>query len=436
MMMENKINMRQHVLQRKFYLVLPTLVLPFVTALYWLWVVRPASAHQPTQQVEGLLTTVPDAMLGTDKKLNKLSFYRQAEADSAKLQTQIRKDPYLDQAQAERDSFQAGQLAGLQGPFSRRRSFSSLSGKPQADPTENERKVYEKLKDLDQVLARASTPNFEPDPELPQALEKDPRPQASAVVATPEEHFTSQAVAVQPDPEIAQLNGLLDKILAIQDPKGHTDPDGQGSRRTQRQVLTVSTSEDSAQTDLVATAVTGDSAAASTGEEGRFFSLEEPAGLPLGNAISAEIDKDQTLVSGQVLRLRLTQDVFIAGNRLPRGTLVSGKVSINNQRLMAEVESIQFENTILPVRLTVYDLDGMAGIHIPDEVARQVAKQSLSQDVQGVDIGVMDPSLAGQAVGAGIQTAKSLLSRKARLIQINVHEGYRVLLLGNQSLWK
>lgn len=432
--MENKINMRQHALQRKFYLVLPALVLPFVTALYWLWVVRPASAHQPTQQVEGLLTTVPDAMLGTDKQLDKLSFYKQAEADSARLQTQIRKDPYLDQGQAEVDSFQVGKLAGLQGPFSRKRSLGYLSGKPQADPSENERKVYEKLKDLDQVLAKASTPDFEPDRGLPPALEKNPRPQASAVVATPDVDFASQTAAAPVDPEIEQLNGVLDKILAIQDPNGYADTDGQGSRRTERKVLTVSTSEDSAQKDLVARAAAGDSAAAPTGEEGSFFSLEEPVGLQLGSAISAEIDQDQTLVSGQVLRLRLTQDVFIAGIRLPRGTLVSAKVSINNQRLMAEVESVQFENAILPVRLTVYDLDGMAGIHIPDEVARQVAKQSLSQDVRGVDIGVTDPSLAGQAVGAGIQTAKSFLSRKARLIQIAVHDGYRVLLLGKQSL--
>jgi conjugative transposon TraM protein len=431
--MENKINMRQHALQRKFYLALPVLVLPFVTALYWLWVVRPASDHQPTQQVEGLLTSVPDAMLGSDKQLNKLSFYRQAEADSDRLQTQIRKDPYLDQAQAEIDSFQAGELAGLQGPFGRKRSLSSVGSQVHAAASVNERKVYEKLKDLDQVLARASSPDFEPDQQTLLKQANDLHPKALGIAAAPDADLASQTGPQHPDPEIEQLNGVLDKILAIQDPQGHTDSGGQDGERPERKVLTVSVSEESAQTDAVLSAAK-DSSAAPTGVEGAFFSLEEPVGLPVGSAISAEIDQDQTLVSGQVLRLRLTQEVFIAGSRLPRGTLVSGKASINNQRLMAEIESIQFENAILPVRLSVYDLDGIAGIHIPDEVARQVAKQSLSQDIQGVDIGAMDPSLAGQAVGAGIQTAQSLLSRKARLIQINVHDGYRVLLLGKPAL--
>lgn len=430
--MQTQINARQQALKRKFYLVLPALVLPFITALYWLWIVRPVSAYRPTEQVEGLLTSVPDAMLGSEKQLNKLSFYKQAEADSAKLQGQIRKDPYLDQVQVGVDSFQAGQLAGLQGPFGRKGTFAAARSQPHSGASENERKVYEKLRELDQVLSQASAPDFE---QVPAELPAGDREAAKVTRqgGQPLRRYPEQTTPTDPDPEIEQLNGVLDKILAIQDPASQAVPGTALVTKPERKVLTVSASVDSGQVDILAAGTRGDSAAASAAGEGGFFSLEEPVGLPLGNAISAEVDQDQTLVSGQVLRLRLTQDVFIGGSKVPVGSLLYGKVSINNQRLMAEIESIQFENAVLPVRLSVYDLDGIAGIHIPDDVARQVAKQSLSQDIQGVDIGVLDPSLAGQAVGAGIQTAKSLLSRKARLIQITVHEGYRVLLLGMQA---
>lgn len=431
--MHTQISARQQALRRKFYMALPALVLPFITALYWLWIVRPAADYQPTEQVQGLLTSVPDAMLGSDKQLNKLSFYKQAEADSAKLQGQIRKDPYLDQVQAGVDSFQAGQLAGLQGPFGRKGAFTAARSQPQRGASENERKVYEKLRELDQVLSQASAPDFEQVPaELP-AVKEEAATGVTGQGGQSPRGYPEQTTPTDPDPEIEQLNGVLDKILAIQDPASQAVPGTALVTKPERKVLTVSASVDSGQVDILAAGTRGDSAAASAAGEGGFFSLEEPVGLPLGNAISAEVDQDQTLVSGQVLRIRLTQDVFIGGSKVPVGSLLYGKVSINNQRLMAEIESIQFENAVLPVRLSVYDLDGIAGIHIPDDVARQVAKQSLSQDIQGVDIGVLDPSLAGQAVGAGIQTAKSLLSRKARLIQITVHEGYRVLLLGKQA---
>ena len=430
--MHTQISARQQALRRKFYLALPALVLPFITALYWLWIVRPASAYQPTEQVQGLLTSVPDAMLGSEKRLNKLSFYKQAEADSAKLQGQIRKDPYLDQVQAGVDSFQAGQLAGLQGPFGRKGAFAAARSQPQRGASQNERKVYEKLRELDQVLSQASAPDFKQVPtELP-AVEEEAATGVTGQGGQSPRGYPQHTAPTDPDPEIEQLNGVLDKILAIQDPASHAVSESASATKPERKVLTVSTIGDSVQAGMLTARTQGDSAAAPDAEEGGFFSLEEPVAVPLGNAISAEVDQDQTLVSGQVLRLRLTQDVFIGGSKVPVGSLVYGKVSINDQRLMAEIESIHFENAVLPVRLSVYDLDGIAGIHIPDDVARQVAKQSLSQDIQGVDIGVLDPSLAGQAVGAGIQTAKSLLSRKARLIQITVHEGYRVLLLGKQ----
>ena len=431
--MHTQISARQQALRRKFYVALPALVLPFITALYWLWIVRPASAYQPTEQVEGLLTSVPDAMLGSDKQLNKLSFYKQAEADSAKLQGQIRKDPYLDQVQAGVDSFQAGQLAGLQGPFGRKGAFTAARSQPQRGASENERKVYEKLRELDQVLSQASAPDFKQVPEELPARERGAAAKVSWQGEQQAGRYPWQTAPADPDPEIEQLKGVLDKILAIQDPASHAAWESAAATKPERKVLTVSTIGDSVQAGMLTTRTQGDSTAVPDAEEGGFFSLEEPVAVPLGNAISAEVDQDQTLVSGQVLRLRLTQDVFIGGAKVPVGSLVYGKVSINNQRLMAEIESIHFENAVLPVRLSVYDLDGIAGIHIPDDVARQVAKQSLSQDIQGVDIGVLDPSLAGQAVGAGIQTAKSLLSRKARLIQITVHEGYRVLLLGKQA---
>jgi hypothetical protein len=48
--------------------------------------------------------------------------------------------------------------------------------------------------------------------------------------------------------------------------------------------------------------------------------------------------------------------------------------------------------------------------------------------VQGVDITTLNPSIGAQAANAGIEAAKTLLTRKAKLIRVTVKAGYQVLL--------
>jgi hypothetical protein len=73
-------------------------------------------------------------------------------------------------------------------------------------------------------------------------------------------------------------------------------------------------------------------------------------------------------------------------------------------------------------------MDGLAGIYIPGAITRDVAKQSADNGLQSIDMTSVDPSLKAQAATAGINAAKSLLSRKAKLIRVYVKAGYRILL--------
>lgn len=45
--------------------------------------------------------------------------------------------------------------------------------------------------------------------------------------------------------------------------------------------------------------------------------------------------------------------------------MVSGLVSLENERLQVEISSIRYNNSLFPVKLEVYDMDGLAGIYIP-----------------------------------------------------------------------
>ena len=65
---------------------------------------------------------------------------------------------------------------------------------------------------------------------------------------------------------------------------------------------------------------------------------------------------------------------------------------------------------------------------MPGAITRDVLKQSGDQAFQTMGITSLDPSLAAQAAGAGIETAKNLLSKKIKLVKVVIRDGYRVLL--------
>lgn len=244
---------------------------------------------------------------------------------------------------------------------------------------------------------------------------------------------------VYEDPELKELSGMLDKIIQIQNPEMVAEKIKEQSETSKGQVfavrqsfsadpvslLSVNPGEDSTETDPLKSIPF---------EQNGFFGLDETVSPADQNAIPAVIAQTQTVVSGSTVKLRLTQDVYIAGVLIPKESFVYGIATLNNERLVIRIESVRYENNLFPVKLSVYDLDGIAGIHIPGAIARDVAKQSLSQDIQGISIGTLDPSLGAQAASAGIQTAKTLMGRKTRLLQVTVKAGYQVLLKdGNAS---
>ena len=101
---------------------------------------------------------------------------------------------------------------------------------------------------------------------------------------------------------------------------------------------------------------------------------------------------------------------------------------MNNERLKIGFRSIRCGNSILPVALEAYDLDGLAGIYIPGSINRDAVKQSGDQAINSLGLATLDPSIGAQAASAGVQTAKTLLSHKMKLVNVTVKAGYQVLL--------
>lgn len=189
------------------------------------------------------------------------------------------------------------------------------------------------------------------------------------------------------DPEMKQLSGMLEKVLDIQHPQRIRD----------------------AYLDKV-----------NSVPEERFA------------AIPAIIATKQTLVQGAVLKLVLTDTVSIGGIHFSKGQEIFGLCNLTNQRLLVDIKTIRIGNSIIPVDLSLYSLDGIKGIEAPDAVVNNAISGGADDAVRSLQLLTMDQSVGVQAAGAGIDAAKGLFSKKVRQIKMKVKAGSAVLLRNNQ----
>jgi len=225
------------------------------------------------------------------------------------------------------------------------------------------------------------------------------------------------------DPEMQQINGMLEKILDVQHPERVQEKLRQVSESRKGQVFAVSAKTHETPVSLLDNAQ--EQPAASNG----FFSLDEMTAVAdTQNAVQAVIHETQTIVDGSTVKLRLVNDIYINGVHIPKDNFLFGEASLNGERLNVKIGSIRYGNSLFPVELAVYDMDGLDGIYIPGAITRDVAKQSADRSMQAIGMTSLDPSWQAQAAGAGIEAAKTLFSRKVKLVKVTVKAGYRVLL--------
>ncbi len=94
-----------------------------------------------------------------------------------------------------------------------------------------------------------------------------------------------------------------------------------------------------------------------------------------------------------------------------------------------EIPTVKTETDIVAVKWRIYDMDGLEGIYVPGSIDRDVIQQSGGNGLQSFDLlGSINPSLPMQAASLGIQTAKTLISKKAKLVKLHIKAGYQVLI--------
>lgn len=401
----------------KFLLVAPLIVLPFLTVIFW---VLGGGTQDPAGPGEiagpGLKTDLPGAKLD-EKPMNKMSYYDAAKKDSSLRAEMQKDDPFFSregigvEAPMSGPSYSTGNYSSLD------HGGGSLSYGGYTDP--HEARVQERLNALNRALEQPGGPEPEeratPIGQSGQEMGNKDVDRLESMMKMMQEGDGGE------DPELQQLSGMLQNILDIQHPERVKEKLKQTSLERKGQVFSVSASSEKNPVSLLVTTV-------KPAEQNGFYSEETISTVEEANSIQAAIYETQTLVEGSVVKLRLLTDIYINGVLIPKDLFVFGTAGLEGERLTVRIDNIRYGSSLYPVKLTVYDLDGLSGIHVPGAITRDVAKTSSAGALQSLSLATLDPSIGAQAASAGIEFSKNLLGKKVKQVKVTVKAGYRVLL--------
>ncbi|WP_214072590.1 conjugative transposon protein TraM [Mucilaginibacter sp. dw_454] len=382
--------------KRKALLVLPLLALPFVTLAFWSLGGGKGVNQAQAQEKPGINTSLPSPQL-SGASLDKMSLYNKAAIDSQNLKNQLSRDPFAGDTIPGKTDTSHLKHGGITGP-----NYS--------DP--NEAKVRTKLAQLEQSL---NQPQSQPTP-----VNNAHDPAIDAQLARLQQSMQQLSGNNEPDPQMQQMNAMLEKVLDIQHPERLQQQLRQQSLKNKGRVYPVTGPDEIPHSGFTTTG---------------FYGLDDNAvadssALP---AIPAVVQETQTVTTGATIKLRLTEDVMVNGTLIPKNNFVYGSCNIDGERLKISITGIRYNNSVFPVGLSVYDLDALEGIRVPGAIGRDASKEGADRGVQSMQLMSLDPSLGAQAASAGLEAVKGFASKKVKLVRVTVKAGYPVLLLDGKA---
>ena len=148
--------------------------------------------------------------------------------------------------------------------------------------------------------------------------------------------------------------------------------------------------------------------------------------------IEAEVYETTTVLTGNRVKLRLLEEAWLNGVKIPANTFLYGTCEVSNERLQVEVQQIPVGEKFVPVAITVCDLDGLPGLYVPDNASRKVAKEVGSSANTSSMFEVSNNPLTYMGMQAADRTAQSLL-KMIRIKKVTVKKNTLVYLINKSK---
>lgn len=165
------------------------------------------------------------------------------------------------------------------------------------------------------------------------------------------------------------------------------------------------------------------------------FNTAVGSGYQIGtNTIRAAVSEDQTVTVGERVLLRLLEPLQAGNITIPRNHKVAGTTQIQGDRMSITIESLEYAGSIIPVKMKVYDTDGMEGIYCPGSIELDAVKEGAANIGSGLGSSISFTQSAGQQIAMDLTRgvmngASQYISKKLRTIKVTLKSNYEVLLL-------
>lgn len=159
--------------------------------------------------------------------------------------------------------------------------------------------------------------------------------------------------------------------------------------------------------------------------------------IQLKNSIKACVHEAQTVVGETGVRLRLLEPAQTPQRTIPKGTIVTANAKFQNGRLQLKVTSVELEGNIIPVDITIYDLDGQQGLNVPYSPEMNALTEMAGNMSQTGGTSVMLTQNAGQQVAADlsrgvVQGISGYFAKKVRTPKVMLKAGHQVFLVSKK----
>ncbi len=159
--------------------------------------------------------------------------------------------------------------------------------------------------------------------------------------------------------------------------------------------------------------------------------------LPPKNSIRACVQQSQTIISEGAVALRLLEPARISGRIIAAGAMVTANAKIQAGRLQLKVTSIELEGSIIPLDITIYDLDGQQGVPVPYSAERSALTEMAGNMSQQSGTSLMMTQSAGQQVAADlsrgvVQGISGYFAKKVRTPKVTLKAGHQVYLVSKK----
>ena len=151
------------------------------------------------------------------------------------------------------------------------------------------------------------------------------------------------------------------------------------------------------------------------------------------NTIAAVVAGDQSVISGQSVKLRLTEPMWVGNSLIPRNTLIVGQARLQGGRLAVGISSIEANGSVYEVDLQVFDSDGQEGVNIPNsmesDAIHEIGANMGSTMGSSINLTTNTGAQIASDVGRGlINGISQYLNKKLRTVKVHLKSGYKVML--------